>query len=113
MRECKHPCCPDSGCRKKKEPKKRKWIKPFSEKRAEENILYHEERLVFLKANPTCEFPDCKSQATDVHHKQGRIGERLRDFTKCSALCRKHHRFITDHPDWAKENGFEISKFTP
>lgn len=87
-------------------------IKQVSSKRANQNKIYSVMRRQFLKGK-TCEFPDCSAKHTEeeqltIHHKNSRRGEMLLDTRYWSALCLDHHRFITDNPKWAEENGFLI-----
>ena len=64
---------------KRKTPLKRtgRKLRPVSKKRAKQNKLYSEIRKVYLEENPACEV--CGKQATQIHHKRGRIHDRLND----------------------------------
>lgn len=84
---------------------KRTPLRKQSLKRARENRLYAKLRTEFLLAKVFCEFPDCFSRATDVHHINGRAGKWLNDQRYWTGLCRKHHQFIHDHPATARGMG--------
>jgi hypothetical protein len=73
---------------------------------------YLKVRAEFLKANPTCTFGSCKKPATEVHHKKGRGKKYLCDAKTFLAVCPGHHRFITDHPHHARENGYSLSRLS-
>lgn len=81
-------------------------IRSRSPRRAAEERAYRRLRLAFLEANPYCEFPEpCGEQATEVHHKRGRVGADLLDVDHWAGLCSPHHRFATEHPAAAYEMG--------
>lgn len=74
-------------------------LRPVSKKRAAQNRTYSALRRDFLAAWPRCQFPNgCDRPATDVHHKRGRVGDLLLDVTHWAALCRPHHRHVTEQP---------------
>lgn len=113
MKECRHPCCSEK-CRKKKEKKRRKPIRQFSVKRERINRLYSQARAEFLKDGDPCEarLEGCTGVATDLHHPQGRLGERLTDVKKCKKVCRNCHNRIENEPAMAKEKGLSESRLT-
>ena len=83
-------------------------VRSRSPKRAKQEREYARLRHVFLEAHPRCEFRDadaCLLWATDVHHRRGRVGALLTDTRYWSALCRPHHRYVTEHPAKAYELG--------
>src|SRR5690348_10723230 len=109
MKPCNHPCCPNDGpCRKPKQKKKRKPIRQYSKKRSKENRKYTALRKQFLSDHPTCEFPGCEREATDVHHERGR-GKYFLDQSTWKALCREHHNHVETHPMEAKLLGLSNS----
>jgi hypothetical protein len=61
---------------------------------------------MFLREHLFCAL--CQSLATEVHHKRGRIGQRLLDFEACMPLCFACHRFIHDNPRWARQMGYLV-----
>ena len=81
-------------------------MRPASPKRAAQNRVYARRRRVFLEEHPRCSFPaGCTQAATEVHHRRGRVGALLLDESSWSAICRDHHRWITEHPAAAVEMG--------
>jgi tRNA/tmRNA/rRNA uracil-C5-methylase (TrmA/RlmC/RlmD family) len=91
VRTCTHATC-DGPCRRPVKPKpKRKPIQKVSGKRAKDDRKYSVLRKEFLKANPECEarLKNCRGEATDVHHRAGRIGENLLDTETWLAGCPK------------------------
>ena len=99
--------------KKSSKPTSRKPIASRSPKRAKQEREYLKKRKDFLYYHPLCQakIPNiCTTHATDVHHKQGRIGQLLTDETKFLAVCRQCHDWIETHPKEAKELGFSISK---
>lgn len=92
---------------------KAKPIAPRSQKRSKEEKLYSAKRIIFLQEHPMCEahLPGiCTEYSTDVHHKEGRIGDLLLDDTKWLALCRSCHDWCENHPTEAQEKGFSIKR---
>jgi hypothetical protein len=87
-------------------------IRSVSTKQQRRNTQYSSVREVFLKNNPLCQanLPDCTKIATDVHHKEGRIGDKLLDIGTYLAVCRGCHQKIEEDPKMAKENNFSNSR---
>ena len=93
--------------------KQKKPIAPRSLNRYKQERVYLKKRKSFLLSSKLCQakLPNrCTTHATDVHHKQGRIGKLLTDETKFLAVCRSCHDWIEMHPIEAKELGFSISR---
>ena len=70
-------------------------------------------RESFLKAHPLCQaaMPEiCTKIASQVHHKQGRVGELYLDDTTFLAVCGPCHQWIELHPDSAKDLGLSQSR---
>ena len=65
---------------------------------------YARMRLSFLRAHLHCQI--CGGISSEVHHKHGRIGQRLMDFEHCLAVCFPCHRYLHDNPRWAREQGY-------
>lgn len=95
-----------------KTPNPKKPINKVSDKRKVENLKYLAQRIVFLgkKENQIC--PITKTPTTDVHHKKGRRGSLYLDETYWVALSREGHKFVEEHPEWAKENGYSLSRLS-
>lgn len=122
-RQCNHPCC-GALCRRiakpkkvyqlKRTPIKKKpyRIKPVSEKRKGQLVLYKEKRAAFLSENKTCtaQLDGCKLKATDIHHAAGRENDLLNDMSFWVALCRNCHRKITDDTQLGIEIGVSVSR---
>jgi len=99
---------PKNPAQSRKQP-----IAPRSTKRAKQEREYLKLRKNFLYYHPLCQarIPSiCKTHATDVHHKQGRIGQLLTDESKFLAVCRQCHDWIETHPKEAKQLGYSISR---
>jgi hypothetical protein len=71
--------------------------------------VYLKVRKEFIKGK-TCEFPDCKKLATDIHHSRGRRGDMLTDTRYFKALCRGHHLRVEAKPNEAKQLGLTESR---
>lgn len=93
-----------AGMKEKRTP-----IKPASAKRADQLALYSILRKKWLKGK-LCGVHGCGCMADDVHHKKGRDGDLLVDTRYFLAVCRPHHRYITDHPAESIAEGYSISR---
>ena len=89
--ECKHEY-------EKTEPKRT--IKKVSDKRKVQEVTYKLLRKQYLTAIPKCEV--CGNVATEIHHKNGREGERLNDQTYFMSVCRSCHTYIHENPAEAR-----------
>jgi hypothetical protein len=89
-----------------KSPRKRaKRIKPVSEKRSHELGVYKLLRKVLLEEQPICQV--CKrNKSTQCHHKAGREGKLLTQWTNLLAVCHDCHQDLTIHSKEAIENGY-------
>jgi hypothetical protein len=94
------------------EKKKPKSIKPRSEKRSAIEAVYNAEVkewkidkvcLVRVDGEIVCGV-DCEEN----HHKKGRDGEMLMVREFWFPVCTRHHRMITDYPEWAIRNGYSL-----
>lgn len=81
-------------------------INQVSEKRKGQEAIYKDLRKLHLQQNPNCEV--CGEEATEIHHKNGRNGERLNDTEFFMSSCRGCHNYIHAHPQEARENGYLI-----
>lgn len=104
----KHPMCFTPA----KPTVKQKPISHRSPKRAKEEKEYSLLRKEFLTKNHMCQahLPCCTGMATDVHHKEGRIGKLLLDILKWLSVCRACHDWIENNPKEAKELGFSLNR---
>lgn len=82
-------------------------IRKVSIERGKENKAYMTLREVFLK-DKIC--PITGQPATEVHHKKGRIGKLLCDVKYWLAVSREGHIKIENNPEWAKEQGYSLSR---
>ena len=98
--------------KKEKLKKARVPVNKVSDKERVRQQQYRKARIAFLKQIPYCEVraEGCTHQATEVHHKAGRIGENLLDVSTWLSTCHNCHEKIEQQPKWAKENGFSISR---
>jgi len=88
---------------------KPKYISPVSKKRLTQLSEYRLVRDKYLEDNPKCEVYDCVNDTTNLHHKNGRNGNRLIDtgfFMSCCSDC--HPKRIHENPKWARDNGYLI-----
>lgn len=91
---------------KRQEPKPQNPLKRVSDKRKKQEALYSIARKEFLTKNPNCEI--CGGPATDVHHRNGREGERLNDTEWWMALCRSCHSEVHANPAHSYEMGYMV-----
>jgi hypothetical protein len=87
--------------------KRRKPLRRVSAKQAARLKCYRLLRDAYMKLHPICEFPLCDERSQDLHHVAGRGLNLLNDDTWL-ALCRKHHRWIHDHPGQARMAGLHV-----
>lgn len=81
-------------------------LNEMSEKRKEQEKLYSKISENFKYLHPDCEC--CGKKATDIHHKNGRNGDRLNDSKYFMSVCRICHTYIHEHPQEARENGYLV-----
>ena len=83
--------------------------KPVKQKKKNKTQDYKEVRTKYLKEHPTCEV--ClDNDATQVHHADGRLGDRLTDPLYFFAVCHDCHGEIHANPKWAYEKGFLLER---
>ena len=103
---------------KKKNEGKQKTIKEFkpipkiSQKRKIENAKYIVLRIEFLgkKENSIC--PVTGEKTTEIHHKKGRVGSLFLDVRYWLAVSREGHKKIEENPEWAKKEGYSLSRLS-
>jgi hypothetical protein len=103
-----YECTPKKPIRKSPlKAQKKKAIKQRSKTLSKRLQKYYILREAYLKDHPVCEV--CYIQkACEIHHRAGRIGENLyQQFIAVDAEC---HRRIEMNPEWAKEQGYSISR---
>ena len=99
-----------------------KQIAKRSNKRAKQEREYAKVRDQYLNDHPICEVHRepvgeiggmlYYCQASEVHHKRGRIGKYLTDTRYFLAVCREAHDKIENNPSWAREKGYSESRLT-
>lgn len=91
---------------------KRSPLRRVSKKQAERNRIYSGLRKEFLQSHQPCAICG-HAEATTVHHrgKPGQLkrGSNTNDTETWMALCFTCHRFLEDHKDWARENGYILT----
>ena len=103
---------------KKKNEGKQKTIKEFkpipkiSQKRKIENAKYIVLRIEFLgkKENSIC--PVTGEKTTEIHHKKGRVGSLFLNTKFWLGVSRKGHKKIEENPEWAKKEGYSLSRLS-
>lgn len=88
--------------------RKKKPIKPISDKRKVQMAEYHKVRLDYLNLHRKCEYEGCNKNATEIHHMAARNGDRLTDAQYFMAICRPHHQHLHLHPIESRERGYLI-----
>lgn len=86
-------------------------IRPRSSKRSKQEKLYSAKRALFLAEHPHCEIPVpgiCTHKATDIHHVDGRVEDKLTDENGFKAACRKCHQWTHNNSEAARELGYLI-----
>jgi hypothetical protein len=78
-----------------------------SPKRQSEYKEYAKVKKAYLALHPMCE--KCKkAKSQDIHHKAGRVGRYLCDYSLFAALCRACHDFIHQNGREARKQGWII-----
>ena len=81
-------------------------INQKSEKQKERETIYTPLRKAYLLKHPHCEV--CGMEATEIHHKNGRNGDRLNDTEFYLSVCRGCHNYIHKHPAESREQGYLV-----
>jgi len=81
-------------------------MRKVSTKRQKQLREYAMVRREYFDNNPYCEI--CGDSNIDLHHKNGRRGERLTDATYFMSVCSRDHRYIHDNPEESYEKGWLI-----
>lgn len=88
--------------------KEKKPIKKVSTQRAKQNQEYARLRDEYLSVYKTCEVVECHNRSNQIHHMQGRDGDKLTDVNLFLAVCPDCHRRITEDSAWAISQGYSI-----
>lgn len=84
-------------------------MKRLSDKTAERNVAYSALRRIVITGQ-FCQYPGCRSHATDVQHRRGRGLTFVLNVATWSLLCRRHHHEITIDPPLGKRLGLVESR---
>ena len=79
-------------------------------KRKQEEAIYKVKRKRYLEENRICEA--CLKQATEIHHKKGRLGTMIYNELYFMAVCRTCHLYIENNPQEAKVKGWSVSRLS-
>lgn len=82
--------------------------KKVSDKRNLQNQEYARLRDEYLKVYPACEVRECHNKSNQIHHVNGREGEKLTDTNFFLAVCPDCHTKIHANPKWAQDEGYVI-----
>jgi hypothetical protein len=86
---------------------KRSRLRSMSPKKQAQMEEYFPRAVAFKKRKPICEV--CRKRKTkDVHHRAGRLGPNLLDEDTWTAVCRRCHDWIHDHPKEARAAGLLV-----
>lgn len=87
-------------------------MRKISKKQSANLREYKKVRESYLNNNPNCEakLSCCTYEATEIHHKKGRIGNLLQDDAYFLAVCRNCHQWIELNPAEAKERSLSLSR---
>lgn len=85
-------------------------IAPRSKKRIAQEKIYIQLRKAFLNKPENKICPITNETTTEIHHMKGRIGDLLIDTKYWLAVSREGHVLIEQNPEWAKENGYSLSR---
>lgn len=89
-------------------------IRSESRKQAGRRRAYDEARkAVYERSGGRCEINatwSCSGRCEEVHHKQGRIGERMLDLDKMAGICHNCHDFIGRNPALAYDRGWMMRR---
>lgn len=83
-------------------------IKKVSKKRQTQEQIYKKLKSVHLDTWTLCQFRPCGNSSTEIHHMNGRNGDRLIDVEYFMAICRNCHTWIHEHPKEARKKGYLI-----
>ena len=87
-------------------------IKSVSQRRLLALKEYRVVRDAYMRDHKICEYPECNSPSTELHHSKGRIGKLLTDPLYFKALCHAHHEWAEKNPILAKELGLSVDRLS-
>jgi hypothetical protein len=83
-------------------------MRTVSKKRAKQLRAYKKVRDQYMFLHPNC--VRCKREASEIHHKKGRMGELLTNTKYFISVCRECHHFIETNPVAAKMFGYSLDR---
>ena len=88
-------------------------IKTLSKKREKLQRQYRKQVKEALAEDNRCEVrsPDCTGTASGFNHRQKRSEKNLINKKNLEICCSACQIYIEQHPEWAKANGHQISRF--
>lgn len=94
----------------KKQPKP---IAKVSEKRKQEDKVYKKQVKAAVKKDPRCKVksPVCTGKMQGLHHKQKRSPGNLTKEENQLPACNACNLYIEENSEWARNNGFTVSRF--
>ena len=110
-KECNNPVWSKDRCKwhpTETTKKKQNYIKPISDKRMAQMKMYRQVRDEYMMSHPKCEV--CNNDASDLHHKRGRVGDYYTDIKHFLSVCRSCHTKIEENPEWAKRFGYSENR---
>lgn len=98
--------------REKKLPKEKKPLNKRSEGMKDVMKDLKKAYTKFLKSRPFCRIksPVCQKIATVIHHMKGRTPAVILDEDFWCEACPVCNLYVEEHPDWAMERGFKLSR---
>ncbi len=95
--------------------KEAKPIPKVSAKRKEENKVYKKQVKEAIKKDNRCKVksPACTGKAQGLHHLQKRSPGNLTKEENQLPACNACNLYIEENSEWAKNNGFTVSRFKP
>lgn len=87
-------------------------IKKVSDTMKKNLAIYKPRRDKYMEEHPVCEakLPGCTYISNDLHHIDGREGEKLYDVSMWMSCCRNCHSYIHGHDKECAKLGFIIVK---
>lgn len=97
----------------KKATAPKKPIAKKSAKRIKDDAEYKRIVKELHAKSDRCEInsPVCTGKSQGLHHMKKRSPSTLKDPTNLKRSCNRCNLYMEEHPDWAAEKGFSISKY--
>lgn len=87
---------------------------PLPTKKSKVNPEYQKKSKAFLALNQFCQInaPGCTGRAQGIHHKAGRVGDKLMDQKFWMAACNSCNLWVEVNDKEAREKGFKVSRLS-